>query len=227
MTSNNAIPVATDSLDPARSATHLYFRDGTAFGHPHARSSTVGRTWDDDQLLEAAHAGADGRDLHPDVLAALCRRYIDMVQDEAARAPTPSVAELQLELTGCRLALDEERNAHMGTMFAREHADDLYQAELAERVRIAQLHAELSNQLALVARQRDQALLERTLALHRCAGTTPAAITIALDRAARAVTGKSAQELGAELDRQVHEPPDDPDTVIEPLEDLHPAGVTP
>jgi multidrug efflux pump subunit AcrA (membrane-fusion protein) len=197
MTSDNAIPVATTG-----DVTRIYFDGGSAFGVPHARPSTTAstqRTWDDEQLLDAAYVGSRGRALHPDLLAALCARYIDMVQGAAAM-------ELRLSATVAELV-----------------------GERTELNRVAALHAEASVQLALVTRQRDQAQYERTLALHQRAGTTPAGIAAALDRAARAVTGMGTAELTAELDRQVRQRPDDrfdrsepdaADTLVMAVEDL-------
>lgn len=145
--------------------TVAYFAGGRAFGHAQAKPATTesdGRTWDDDQLDGAASALAAGDDVHPDLLAALGRRYLDLVQDEATRAE--EVRTLGRQLTALRNELIGERS---------------------ESVRLAQLHAEASQLLALVTRQRDQAQYERTLALHQRAGTTPVGIQIALDRAAR------------------------------------------
>jgi hypothetical protein len=265
MTSDNAIPIQTDIPGTARDVTRLYFDGGSAFGRPHARPSTAvasGRTWDDDQLLDAAHVGADGRDLHSDVLAALCRRYVDLAQGDNVRAlelqaATVRVqdaerrtqgaaavrrlaeqqlaaaqgiaAALQRELLACQLALDEERNAHQGTMFAREFAEDLHVAELAERNRVAGLHAEASARAAQLVHQLAQVSAENVQLRHQIAGTTPVGIEIALDRAARAVTGLGATELAVELERQVRQHPDErfdrsepdaADTVVMAVEDL-------
>lgn len=93
--SDNAIPQLSDGPDAPRDVTRLYRE--RVIARP-ATAVTAGRTWDDDQLLEAAHAGAAGRDLHPDLLAALCRRFVDLVQDEAARAE---------QLAAARGALDQ------------------------------------------------------------------------------------------------------------------------
>lgn len=200
--SDNAIPITTTG-----DVTRLYFDGGSVFGAPHARPSI---TWDDEQLLDAAHVGAAGRDLHPDLVAALCARYVDMAQAEFAHQTAERqlaaaqgvasglelrLADLQRELMGCRIALDEERNAHQGTMFAREFAEDLYEAELAERNRVAALHAEVSARAAQLTHSLAQVSLENLHLRHQLAGTTPVSVEIALDRAARAVTGMGAAEL--------------------------------
>ena len=168
MTSDTAIPT---TVDPTRSATRLYFRDATAFGSPQARPAvapTPDRRWDDDQLLAAAHAGAAGEDLHPDILAALCRRYVDLVQAEV-RADTAEcrVAELLL-------VLGQERAA-------RQRADKLHTAELAETLRLAKLHAEASAQLAWTIRQHAVVSYENKMLRHQIDGTTPVDVQIALD----------------------------------------------
>lgn len=79
MSSDNAIPVTA-----SRDVTRLYFDGGSAFGIPHAAPSTSvapGRTWDHAQLLSAAKAGAAGGQVHPDILAALCARYVDLTAE--------------------------------------------------------------------------------------------------------------------------------------------------
>jgi hypothetical protein len=211
MTSDNAIPITTTG-----DVTRLYFDGGSVFGAPHARPSI---TWDDEQLLDAAHVGAAGRDLHPDLVAALCARYVDMAQAEleiptaVARVRTAErqlaaaqgvAAGLQRELEGCRIALDEERNAHQGTMFARELAEDLYVAEMAERNRVAALHAEVSAHAAWLQRQVAQLGAEALNLRHQLAGTTPVSVAIALARSVE---------------------PDADDTTVMHLEDLHQAEV--
>lgn len=210
--SDNAIPIITTG-----DVTRLYFDGGSVFGYPHAAPSTAvapDRTWDDEQLLDAAHVGAAGRDLHPDLVAALCARYVDMAQAELALQTAERqlaaaqgvaaglelrLADLQLELMSCQIALDEERNAHQGTMFAREFAEDLYVAELAERNHVAQLHAEASARAAQLTHSLAQVGLENLHLRHELAGTTPVSVAVALDRAARAVTGMGAAELAVGL----------------------------
>lgn len=67
-------------------------------------------------------------------------------------------------------------------------AEQLRVAAETERNRLAALHARVS--------------LENVQLRHQIAGTTPVAIDVAIDRAARAITGKSAVELNAYLDAQ-------------------------
>lgn len=217
----------TDIPSTPHNVTRLYFHDGSAFGSRHARPTTVvitGRTWNHEQLIDAARIGASGGTLHPDVLAALCARYIELAAAQGA------TAELRRELDSCQVALDLERQAHQGTMFAREQAEDLHVAELAERNRIARLHAEASAHAARLTHQLAQISAENVHLRHQLAGTTPAGIQIALERAAardkiaelerrllragfervaRAVEGRSYAEVNAALDVQAAETFDD------------------
>lgn len=127
---SDALPEITFEIP--RELTRTYFDNRTAFGHCHAQPAThesYGRTWDDDQLLDAAHVGARGRDLHPDLLIALCRRYIDM-----ATAPDPTeqlrcqFAKLHAELVGERLERDrlDERLAHLIGAYTRLSLENLH-----------------------------------------------------------------------------------------------------
>lgn len=257
MTSDNAIPIQTDVPGAPRDVTRLYFDGGSAFGVQHAKPRL---TWDDEQLLDAAHVGAAGRDLHPDLVAALCVRYVDLATaenireaelqtatvraldaerrlaaarkliDERVSAATGArIAEVQAALTACQAALDAERQAHQGTMFARAFSDDLYVEELAERNRVARLHAEASARAAALVTQLALISAENVKLRHQIAGTTP--VAVALDRAARAVVGTGAEDLTAALNDQLRRyptldgrfdrsEPDAADTVVMAVEDL-------
>lgn len=220
--SDNVIPVAA-----VGDTTRLYFDGGSAFGRPHARPSTTvstQRTWDDEQLLDAAHLGADGRDLHSDLIVALCTRYVDLAVAENIREADLQAATVRAQDAERQLAIAQGVAAGLELRLAAIAAE--LAGERAERNRLAALHAEASERLALVTRQRDQAQYERTLALHDRAGTTPAGIAAALDRAARAVTGMGAAELTVELDRQATDERfdrsdvDPADTLVMAVEDM-------
>lgn len=106
MTSDNAIPITTTG-----DITRLYFDGGSAFGVPHARpliAVAPDQTWDDEQLLDAAHLGADGRDLHPDLIAALCTKYVDLATAENIREADIQAATVRAQEAEKRL--DTERN---------------------------------------------------------------------------------------------------------------------
>ncbi len=139
----------------------------------------------DDQLLQLAVDAVESRG---DLLALISspqhvRRLCELlcrIEPVARRT-----REIDQELRVCRLALDEERNAHQVTILDREFVKDLHEAELAERIRLAGLHAELSALLVRRTKERDQAQTEAIHLRHQINGTTPAAIRIALDRAQR------------------------------------------
>lgn len=148
--------------------TRIYFSDGAEFGHRHARpatSPTADRTWDDEQLLDAAHVGAQGRDLHPDLLAALCQRYMDFVQGEATRAEALLKMQIRAELAERKAALIDRELC----------------AERSERNRLAGLNAGLSNELATVGKQLGQVRFENIHLRHQVNGTTPVSVQMAVE----------------------------------------------
>lgn len=117
MTSDNAIPRPSDDvLSAPRDSTRLYFRDATAFGRPHARPSTAitaSRAWDDGQLLDAAHAGATGCALQPDILTALCARYVDLQTAERQLAAALDEASALVAAAQHQLAQVSIDNLHL------------------------------------------------------------------------------------------------------------------
>jgi hypothetical protein len=113
-------------------------------------------------------------------------QVLDAAQDGAAEAGSldhvevATVCQAYLEL---RERVDALERATAQAIALRECAE-------AERVRLARLHARVS--------------AENVHLRHQIAGTTPVSVEIALDRAARAITGKPAAELTAELNDRIH-----------------------
>ncbi len=171
MTPATGIPLPLPDPERSRVDTRLYFDAGAVFGHRHARPSTAEtqeRAWDDEQLLEAARTG--GGNLHPDLLTALCRRYVDLVQggDEAR-------------------VLRQQLAAAQAVAAAQVKRADALTAELvgerAERQRMADLHASACERLAWAQHHHAQVSYENAHLRHQIDGTTPVGVAIALDRA--------------------------------------------
>lgn len=96
----------------------------------------------------------------------ICELLVREVEPEAQRA-----SGLERELLACQVALDEERNAHQGTILDLEQEQDLREEARGKLDYIEKLLARVS--------------AENIHLRHQLAGTTPASVLIALDRAAR------------------------------------------
>lgn len=176
-----AIPELTEDVPGApRDVTRNYFDTRSAFGARHARPATgptVDRIWSDDELLDAAHVGAEERDLHLDLLSALCRRYVDLVQDDTSAADEMRLLRQRIAtVQGIAAALSSELTG-----------------ERLERNRLAELHAEASKRLAEVVKLHARLSVENVHLRHQLAGTTPVSVEIALDRSAREAAGSGAE----------------------------------
>lgn len=158
---------AIPDLELPRVETRAYFDGRSVFGGEQARPVTTEsaeRAWDDDQLDAAAHAGIQGAELHPDLLAALCRRYVDIVQRDATHAEETRTLRQQLATV--------------------QGVAEVLRAELAgersERHRLAGLHREASELLAWSQHVLAQVSCDNVYLRHGKAGTTPAAVRAAL-----------------------------------------------
>lgn len=192
-----------------RADTIAYFAGGRAFGREHARPSTsecTDRTWDDDQLLDAAHVGAEDRDIHSGLLSALCRRYIDLVQDDTTVAG-------EMRLLRQRIATVQGVAAALSAELA---------VERLERNRLAELHAEASRRLAEVVKLHARLSFENLQLRHQIAGTTPVSVEFALDRAARTIIDSGAEVRRYPIDARFDDGGEDTEVV-----DLRSAGGTP
>lgn len=120
-----------------------------------------------------------------------------VAQDIAAalrRAARRTTAELQAELAQARRVLLAESEARAAAEFARDMEAELRAVAESER---DQLRTEIDRMRADIAT------------------TTVDAVRIALDRAARAITGRSTAELDADLEDQTGRYPHSPDALFD------------
>ena len=111
------------------------------------------------------------------------------------------------------IVADALRNGHdlYALLGSRDHVrailDLVQRLDLAHRDALEELAAERRVRGELID-QHAQLSRENVKLRHQLAGTTPVAVQIAFDRAARAVTGQSAADLTAHLNDQLRRYPD-------------------
>lgn len=119
MTTSSGLPLLnSDAPDEPGTGTGIYYQGRTPFDARHAppdRCESLQRAvaWTEDQVVDAAKRGIATAALDARGVMEVCGAYL----------------ALQTELEGCRLALDEERNAHQGTILDLEAAQDDHRGE--------------------------------------------------------------------------------------------------
>jgi len=171
----NDLPKLYGSETP-RTHTAVYFENGSAFGAPHARPAPPAADHFDDEPAPAPVSAAGSGPVAGSQLADQFARTLDIA------VALGVVATLRAELLAARRALLAERAEHAAAEFSRDMEAELRAVAEAGR---DQLRAELAQVRADLA------------------ATTIDAVRIALDRAARAITGRSATELDLDLDLDV------------------------
>lgn len=124
--------------------TNLYFKDGSSFGSPHAKPTTretADRTFSSEDIDRAAFAGSAGLDVHPDLLAAMCTRYLDLAQNESALSSSLRVAQgvaaaRERELVAERLECERLAELHRGMSRTLAEIQILHRALVIENVEL-------------------------------------------------------------------------------------------
>lgn len=148
-----------------------------SYGWPRRPFMTEYLGADREDLIVAAHAAVQGQELTSELVQQLGQDYLKVVSALNLAEERANVTEQQLVAhqgitAGLQLKLE-------GVVFTLDMTEGLYETELAERIRIAALHAEVSEHAAWLTRQVARLSLQNLHLRHELAGTTPVSVEIA------------------------------------------------